>query len=384
MTVGGTADTRASGRKAPVPRPGASRGSRAALAGVLLLALACTTRTAPVPDVGVVVFPLPPDTARIQFLTRFSSASDVEGKRGSVWRRVVGADEPEDEAIRKPYGLAAHRNRIYVCDTMLPGVVILDLTERRFRRFQPRGEAQLRKPINCTVDRASGWLYVTDTDRGQVVVYDTTLRYVGAFGEGEGAKPSDVVVEGDRIWVSDLAAGRVLVYDRATRRLLFAFPEAGADTSAVLRQPTNLAVADDFVYVSEFTDFRVKVYTTEGRFVRAVGMLGTGGGQFARPKGVAVDRDGRLYVVDAAFENVQMFDRDGRLLMHFGGPYAGPGDMYLPAKVALQYDNLDYFRRFVDPRFALEYVILVSNQYGPDKIGVYGFIHQRGGAGARP
>lgn len=350
----------------------------------VFLTLACTARTAPAPDAGVVVFPPPPDTARIQFLTRFGTATDLEGKRGSFWRGLVGADEPETEDIRKPYGLAVRGGRIYVCDTMLPGVAILDLGAKRFERFQPRGEAQLRKPINCSLDQATGSLYVTDTDRGQVVVYDSTLRYLGAFGEREQARPSDVVVGDDRVWVSDLASGRILVYDKRSRRLLFAFPGDDADSSAILRQPTNLAVAGDRLYVSEFTDFRVKIYTAEGRFVRSVGTLGTQAGQFARPKGLAVDRDGRLYVVDAAFENVQLFDAEGRLLMHFGGPYAGPGDMYLPAKVIVDYDNVDYFRAFVDPRFVLEYLILVSNQYGPDKVSVYGFVHPRGGPSARP
>ena len=60
--------------------------------------------------------------------------------------------------------------------------------------------------------------------------------------------------------------------------------------------------------------------------------------------------------------------------MFFGGPYKGPGDMWLPAKVIVDYDNLDYFRQYVDPKFNLKYLIIVSNQYGPDKISVYGAV----------
>ena len=60
--------------------------------------------------------------------------------------------------------------------------------------------------------------------------------------------------------------------------------------------------------------------------------------------------------------------------MHFGGPYNGHGDMWLPAKVVIDYDNLAYFQKYVDPRFHLIYLILVTNQYGPDKLSVYGFV----------
>jgi len=79
-------------------------------------------------------------------------------------------------------------------------------------------------------------------------------------------------------------------------------------------------------------------------------------------------------VVDAAFENVQIFNSSGQLLMYFGGPYSSPGDMWLPAGVAVDYSNLDYFNKYVDPEFELQYLVYVTNQYGPGKIGVYGFV----------
>jgi len=81
--------------------------------------------------------------------------------------------------------------------------------------------------------------------------------------------------------------------------------------------------------------------------------------------------------VDAAFENVQIFDKEGKLLMFFGGTYQGPGYMWLPAKVIIDYDNLKYFQKYVYKDFKLKYLIFVTNQYGPDKVSVYGFIEPR-------
>jgi hypothetical protein len=79
---------------------------------------------------------------------------------------------------------------------------------------------------------------------------------------------------------------------------------------------------------------------------------------------------------------VQLFDAQGQLLMHFGGAYQGPGFMYLPAKVVVDYDDLDLFRPYLDPRFVLDHLILVTNQYGPDKVSVYGFLRAREAADA--
>jgi hypothetical protein len=78
--------------------------------------------------------------------------------------------------------------------------------------------------------------------------------------------------------------------------------------------------------------------------------------------------------VDAAFENVQIFNKDGNVLMFFGGPYSKPGDMWLPADVTVSYTGQEFFRKYVDDSFVLRYLLFVTNQYGPDKVSVYGFV----------
>ena len=83
--------------------------------------------------------------------------------------------------------------------------------------------------------------------------------------------------------------------------------------------------------------------TSNGR----IGAPGDNLGHFARPKGIALDRDGRLYVVDASFNNVQIFNKDGRVLMFFGEGGDKPGDLLLPAQVVIDYDNLKYFESYV-------------------------------------
>lgn len=328
----------------------------------------------------LIVFPPPPDTARVQFLTRYSDSRDVKEKKGpSFLGKLIGkgAVPEEGSAIVKPYGIALHEGRIYVCDTMAGGIEVLDLGNRTFEFRNPRGLGQLSKPVNCFVT-GDGQLYVADVEREQIVVFDSAGDYVSGFGEAPGFRPTDVFVEGDRVWVADVGGRKVRVYDRRTQELLRSFPADDAEAPGLLFSPTNLFVANDQVYVTDFGDFRVKVFTRDGTYVRSVGSYGRALGQFVRPKGIAVDREGFLYVVDAGFENVQVFDPDGKLLMFFGGSYDGPGFMWLPAKVILDYDNLDYFRSFVHEGFDLKYVILVTNQYGPDKITVYGFVEPKG------
>ncbi len=75
--------------------------------------------------------------------------------------------------------------------------------------------------------------------------------------------------------------------------------------------------------------------------IGAFGKHGDGSGQFALPKGLAIDSDGHLYVSDARFDVVQVFDSSGRLLLVVGRHGSGPGEFWNPAGLACDAsDNL--------------------------------------------
>jgi DNA-binding beta-propeller fold protein YncE len=94
-------------------------------------------------------------------------------------------------------------------------------------------------------------------------------------------------------------------------------------------------------------NFRVQAFDRTGRFVRQIGRLGDSPGLFARPKGIAVDSQGHLYVADAAFNNVQVFESDGTLLLGFGSLGHGVGEHWMPLGLAI--DRFD--RIYVADRY---------------------------------
>lgn len=358
---------------------GRSRALALALSVIVLPGCASTAKVAP-EERPLIVFPSPPDTPRVQFLTAFSTSEDVEAPRSpSFWDRMLGREEEDETAkgIIKPYGVTMLDGRIYVCDTVLGGINVLDLRSQSFEQWKPIGEGKLEVPVNCHADPASGRLYVADSGRQQVVIFDADGSYVAAIGESKGARPVDVFVADGRIWVAYFGLRQIRSYSADDFRPLSTIPSVDVEAEHRIRGATNIWVADDQVYVSDFGASQVKVYNTDGTYVRTVGSYGDAIGQFARPKGIAVDRDENLFVVDAAFQNIQVFNDQGELLMFFGGPYEGPGTMWLPAKVTVDYHNLDLFQMYVDSRFELQYLILVTNQYGPDKVSVYGFVKTR-------
>ena len=47
----------------------------------------------------------------------------------------------------------------------------------------------------------------------------------------------------------------------------------------------------------------------------------------------SLDSFGHIYVIDALFDNVQIFDDQGRLLLNWGEAGSDPGQFWLPAGV---------------------------------------------------
>jgi hypothetical protein len=254
----------------------------------------------------------------------------------------------------------------------------VDLKRKRLRYFKPGGNGALQLPINIAVDR-DGTRYITDTKRQQVLIFGTKDQLIGTLGKQGEMKPCGVAVSADRLYVTDMTNHCVRVYDKATRQQVLQVPRDPTDEKGKLFQPTNVAVdGAGRLYVSDTAGFAVKVYDAKGDHVRTVGDLGLNPGTFALPKGIDIDREGRLYVVDAATAVAQLFDPEGRLLMFFGEPKSsGAGAFYLPAGLRIDYDNVEFFQKFVAPGYRIEYLILVANQAGPNKVAVYGFLAKK-------
>ena len=352
---------------------GRSRGVQ----GVVLLSLALLASCAakkPATQGPPVFFPPAPGLPRIQYLTSLAGSKDVEAQ-SAFNRFVVG--QKQEVKLDKPYGIAIHDGKIYVCDTNAT-VVVFDLERKIYGDLAGAvGPGKLLQPTNISIE-ADGTKYVSDPGRGQVVAFDATDAYVRAYGEPGPWRPVDAVGFEDRLYVADVPNHVVKVFDKATGALVKSIGDKG-EPDQRLDRPTNLAFdSEGYLYVTDFGRFQVVKYDRDGHFVSALGQPGDGPGQFARPKGIAVDRQGRLYAVDASFNNVQIFDKRGRVLMFFGEGGEAPGSLLLPAKVTIAYDGLPYFRDHVASGFVPEYLILVTNQLGPRSVTVLAFGHEKG------
>lgn len=343
---------------------------------VVVLALAITgcAPQATVKKQGHVFFPEAPNPPRIQFLLGFGNSRDVEGNETEVSLFSMQAVENEKaKTFIKPYGITAYQNKIYVSDTLAGKVGVINLEHKTFEWLKGAyGPGNLKKPINLTVDK-EGNLYVADSIRKKVVSFDGDGNFLKVYGEAYDMVPVDVAVDKRRVYVLDRSRSKILVFDRRDGELIEGLGQDNEDPAGNLSLPTNMTLTDKGIfYVTNIASGRIVKLDRDGHTLNTVGQMGDGFGQFGRPKGVATDSQGRFYVVDSAHQNVQLFDRNDRLLMFFGDPGLPVGSMNIPAGISVTDDALPYFQKLAAPDFELEQVIMVVNQVGRHKVGIYG------------
>lgn len=321
-------------------------------------------------------WPAAPEEPRIQFLGSFNSSEDVTPSSASDLEKIVfGKEAVKPAYVNKPYGVASKNGRIYVCDIRAKALVVLDIATKQTRLVGITGQSRLERPVAVAIGDDDE-VYVADGLHQAVLVYDRRERFARALPIPK-LKPAGLATHGEKLYVTDMGRQAVLVVDRRTGKELGVIGSVG-DEDGQFRLPIGVSTdPNGNVYVVDMMRCCVQKFSADGKFIAKVGDLGDHAGSFARPKHLAVDSAGIVYVVDAAFQNVQMFNDKFELLMHFGSAGSFPGAMNLPAGIAVCDSGLELFKDRLHPGFAASRLIVVANQFGDGKIGLYALGERR-------
>lgn len=312
-------------------------------AGLLALQAGCFKMAVPEEKpVTPLLWPAPPEVPRISYVGAISRPADIGIREGLVqgFMRYL-AGRPETPLVN-PHGLTVDgEGRVYVVDNYRKKVHVYDPGRSNYRLFPQQGEP-LVSPIGIAVDERRGRVYVTDSAAAVVRVFALDdASPAGEIRRGDMGRPTGIAVNPhtDELLVVDTLHSGILRFALPDHGLKGIIGQEGREAGR-FHSPTHIAISPEGnIHVTDSLNFRVQVFSPEGRFIRAFGAAGDSPGYFSRPKGIAVDGDGNSYVVDALFDNVQVFDTAGRLLMSFGTPGTGPGQFWLPSGIFIDRNN---------------------------------------------
>ncbi len=212
--------------------------------------------------------------------------------------------------------------------------------------------SNLKKPISVAVD-SSLRTYIGNKQTGNVEVYDADLELLFKLGNGnnEFDQPGAIAIAGDgRIYVVDSSQDVVKVYNSdGTSNSSFGSSGGGNGefnfpTSITIDTVTDELIVADRKFTTDMfgaaiEGARVQVFDMDGVYKRSFGEYGIGEGLIARPMGVTVDGESRVYVTDSQQHIVHAYDNVGTYL---GSIFDTDVQMRTPLGIAIGDSNRLY------------------------------------------
>ncbi len=256
--------------------------------------------------------------AIIGFLLAASAAS------ASVCPNIVPLGDLKVAGMYEPVGVAVNDDGI---------VYVTDMVADRLFSFNGAGRALGRKnieePLGLALD-STGRLYVgymgkkNNTEVGGVRVYDAGLSVAGVLGGGLGEflRPTAILVDAGRVYVTDGLANNVKYYDAAGL--------GGLGSFGGFLRPNGIAALGGGFVVTDRTRFNdasgsglgAGAYLLDANGGKISGNLVTYGyadnpGEMVAPGGVMVDGAGRMYITGSRESSLEIFDLSGNYLCEY-------------------------------------------------------------------
>jgi DNA-binding beta-propeller fold protein YncE len=304
------------------------------------------------PDGKQITFPPPPSSPR------YAYAGELIGERNFFFDRPektlgqkffelltgVGNNSEREVELLRPQSVATDSmGRVFVSDMGQSAVVVFDPVEGEMRLLKRVDQNRVFLAPSGIAVGEQGRIFVADSEAGLVAQLDTFGRTFAPIGEGLLKRPTGLAYDKSlhRLYVSDTDENNIKVFDNVGR-MVMTIGGPGTELGQFNR-PTHLALWRSELYVTDTFNSRIQVFgTDDGLPIRAIGTRGTYVGQFAIPKGVAVDSDGNVYVVESLFDHLLVFNRSGQLLLPIGGTGYSSGSFYLPAGLWVDEGNRIY------------------------------------------
>ena len=311
-------------------------------------------------DPKTLAWPSPPNIARVHWLDYFAGSKidytpAATAKPKATWMDRLAGGQADTEKINPktfpfqlvgPYGIAIDsKGLVYVADQRVGAVFIFNTETRDTQMIRNGIEAHFGWINGLAIDDDDR-LFVSDGKMHRVMIFNAKHEVDGQITEGL-VDPVGIALDTNNrfLYVVDTQQDQVIVYDADSLKLLRRIGTGGKNhfltSPGDFGAPQGVAVdKDGNVYITDTLNDRVEIFDADGVFISTFGKAGDGAGYFARPKGIAVDSDGHIWVADAMQDRLQVFNKEGQLLTYIGmGHGELPGQFKALTGVAIDKQN---------------------------------------------
>jgi tripartite motif-containing protein 2/3/tripartite motif-containing protein 71 len=190
-------------------------------------------------------------------------------------------------------------------------ILVADHENNRIQKVTSFGKfitaVKIEHPVSIAVHPQSKNVYVANSSNHCIQILNPDLTFSSSFGsrgsgDGQFLYPYDMAFDSTgNVYVVNCNNGPIQIF-AAEGQFLRKFGRQGCN------QLAGICIdSEDVVYVTEDNEHRVSVFTCEGQFLISFGSRGARPGQFNNPYGIAVDKNGVVYVADKDNNRLQSF-----------------------------------------------------------------------------
>jgi sugar lactone lactonase YvrE len=286
-------------------------------------------------------WPPPPQRPKIRYigeLTGFQQTGQSvsaflfgQTKSGKIFKPVAIAIGPDGQTA--------------IADQDRKGVHLFLPGEERYHFLMDAGEDIIESPAGLTFDD-EGTLFVTDSLSRKIYVFDpggVFKMFIGMAGEESLMRPTGIAFNryDKNLYVADTTKHQLLIYNR--RGSFIGRMGNRGITAGSFNFPTHLATdRSGNIYVTDSMNFRAQTFSLGQSTWKQFGRHGNGAGDFASPKGIAVDSNGIIYIAETLFDSIQIFDDSGAYLLSLGSQGSAPTQLYMPSGLVIDERDILY------------------------------------------
>lgn len=300
-----------------------------------------------------------PDEPKIEWIGAYSSAGDF--RLPTMFNMITGEGSDELVIARPLTAVGDGNGKVYVTDTEKVTVFVFDFTKQSVSTLGDSALSGIVKKVNGIALDGSGYVYVSDSVDQKIYVIDPVSdKLIKTLDISKHVKSiGKIAIDklGGRIIVADFVGHQVAVTDLEGKHL-FSFGKPGTGDGE-FNFPVAVAIEPGGgIVVADARNARIQRFTSDGKFVNKFGKRGDAGGDFSVIKGVAVDSEGHIYITDGKEHRVTIYSTKGEFLLTFGGPFTqmpgesvAAGGFLVPQGITIDQNDRIYVADQLNGRF---------------------------------